>query len=258
MLNDRQEKIALYLMQQKYAKVEQLAQDFKVSIETIRRDLLTMEKEAAIKRIRGGAIYDVLRAKELAYEKRTTQNLTEKREIGKLAAQFINDGDTLVINPGTTMEEFAKCIKDKNNLIVITNSIDIAEILNTGSNQVYMTGGQLQRYERWLAGESCLEYLAKFRVDKAVLSVGGVSSDPGVTEYHVEGTPIIKQMLSIGSIKMILADHSKFSQICLNSICEIDKINHIFTDWNTPVKEITKIQEKGVHIHVAKKPQMIE
>jgi DeoR/GlpR family transcriptional regulator of sugar metabolism len=61
-------------------------------------------------------------------------------------------------------------------------------------------------------------------------------------------------MLNIGSIKMILADYSKFSQVCLNWICEVDKINHIFTDWNTPGKEIIKMQDKGVHIHVAKRP----
>lgn len=92
MQNKRQGEIVRYLSEVKFSKIEQLAEVFQVSIETIRRDLLELEKDSSIKRIRGGAVYNNLRAQEMEFERKLEKNQMEKQAIARLASEYINDG----------------------------------------------------------------------------------------------------------------------------------------------------------------------
>lgn len=254
-LNSRQEKIVQFLLEENFVKVESLASMFDVSNETIRRDLLLLEQEAYIKRVHGGAIYDNLRAKEREYEARTQRNFIEKREIAKLAAQYIFNGDTLVMNTGTSTFELARALSDKKNLTVITNSVDVANTLvENESNNIYLAGGNLRKSGHGISGSACCEYIAKFQVDKAILSIGGISEESGITEYHVEESAVMRTMISISNKVMVLSDYSKFNEIALNKICGYGQISMLFTDWNTPLKEIIKCRKHDIKVYSAEKP----
>ena len=131
MYSKRQNEIIRYLSEVKFSKIEELAVRFHVSVETVRRDLLELEKESAVKRVRGGAVYNSLRAQEMEYEKRMESSSAEKRAIAKLAVEYINDGDAIVMNNGTATLEMARCLLESGkHVIVVTNSPDIAMILN--------------------------------------------------------------------------------------------------------------------------------
>ncbi len=258
MLNKRQEKIVAYLSEENFAKAERLAARFEVSNETIRRDLLLLESEGYIKRTHGGAEFDNLRAQEKQYETRTQRNFEEKKALARLAADFIKDGDTLAMNTGTSTLELARLLAKKNHLTIITNSLDIAVTIGKNpTHNVYIPGGHLRMEGRGLSGAMCCEDLKRFRVDTAILSVGGVNPQEGVTEYHVEESSVVREMTAIANKTMVLADYSKFREVALNKICDIKEIDYIFTDWRAPVKEISLCRGQGVKVFVAEKKRLV-
>lgn len=254
-LNLRQEKIVQYLMEKNFEKAEVLAQVFQVSSETIRRDLKKLEDGAYIKRTHGGAQYDNLRSKEKRYEERMQRYFAEKKAIASEAARYVNNGDSLMLNTGTSTLELARALREKNGLTVITNSVDVANVIvENESNQVYLPGGILRKSGKGLSGDICCEFLSRFQVDKVFLSVGGLSGKYGVTEYHVSESAVMRKMIEKANKIMILGDCGKFNEVALNQVCEYSRIDYLFTDWRAPSKELLACREAGVKVIVAKEP----
>lgn len=258
MYNERQKEIILYLSEVKFAKMEQLSEQFQVSLETIRRDLMELEKESSIKRVRGGAVYNNLRAKEMEYEKKMGNNQIEKHAIAKLAAEYINNGDAVAMNNGTANLELARCLMDtKERLTIVTNSPDIAMLLiHNDTNSVYMTSGRLRRHNKSLVGNMCSQCLDNFRVDKTILCIDGISIQDGITEYNTEEAAILRKMLEIGRTKMILCEFSKFSEVAFNKVCSAERIDFVFTDWNISSKEIKSWSDINVKVLTASRKVM--
>ena len=150
MQNKRQEEIVRYLSEVKFSKIEQLAEVFQVSIETIRRDLLELEKDSSIKRIRGGAVYNNLRAQEMEFERKMEKHQMEKQAIARLASEYINDGDAIAMSNGTTSLALARCLAErKNQLTVITNfPMFRCSCCPPGSGCVY-AGSQMSGIRCW-------------------------------------------------------------------------------------------------------------
>lgn len=240
MRNDRQNEIVRYLSEIKFAKIEQLAEVFQVSIETIRRDLLELEKDSSIKRIRGGAVYNNLRAQEMEFEKKMEKNQREKQAIAKLAMEYINDGDAIAMSNGTTSLVLARFLAaNKEHLTVITNSPDVAAVINENkTSNVYLTSGVLRKHNGSLVGSMCSETLENFRVDKAILCIDGISIQDGVTEYNTEEAGVLRKMVEIAHTRMVLCEFSKFSEVAFNKVCSAEQIDYVFTDWNISAKEI--------------------
>jgi len=250
MLNKRQNEIVQFLAEAKTAKIEQLSKAFGVSAETIRRDIMELEKESAVKRIRGGAAYNNYRAQEIDYEKRMGHNPVEKRAIARLAAGYIHDGDALAINNGTSNLEFARVLKDcRENLTVVTNSPMIAFMLNENpTHQVFLPSGSLRRHNKSLVGGLCLDSLENFKVDKCILNIDGLSVTDGVMEYNTEEAAVARKMLEISHTRMILCEYSRFNEIAFNRVCSAETIDYIFTDWNITAKEVKAWDAIGVKI----------
>lgn len=254
MYNNRQKNIMQHLAEVKFARVDQLAELFNVSIETIRRDLLDLEKEGSIQRIRGGAIYNKLRAKEIEFEKKLEENQLEKIAIAKLACEYINDGDAIGLSNGSCNVALAKHLAEtKKNLTVITNSPDIAYELNENQTfSVLITGGNLRKHNNSLVGYPCIEFLNAFNLDKALINIDGLSIKDGVTEYNQDERAVIRKLLSISHTKMILTESSVFGIVALNRVCQAEEIDYIFTDWAIQQREIKEWSNIGTRILTAK------
>ena len=205
MYNERQKEMIKYLSEVKFARAEQLSERFQVSLETVRRDLMVLEQGSSIRKVRGGAVYSNLRAKEMEFEKKMENNQQGKYAIAKMAAEYINDGDAIAMNNGSTTLALAKCLQNsKTQLTVVTNSPDIALILSDNeNNQIYLSSGYLRKHNKSLVGGMCNECLGNFKVDKTILSVDGISIQDGVTEYNTEEAATLRKMLEIGHTKMI-------------------------------------------------------
>ncbi|MEI3606513.1 DeoR/GlpR family DNA-binding transcription regulator [Pseudogracilibacillus sp. SE30717A] len=212
-------------------KVPELCEKFKVSIETVRRDLEFLEQEGQLKRIYGGAVLNRQSSKEPSYNTRSTKNAKEKEMIGKKTAELISDGETLMIDLGTTTLEVARHLKDKKNLTIITNCMTIAqELVDIPTFRVILPGGILRPNELALSGFISEQFMREFNVDKTIVGVGGITMDNGISDYHLEETRVRKIMIEKGKEIIAVADHSKFGIKALVNVCAIDEIDVIVTD----------------------------
>lgn len=253
MLNRRQNEILAYLARVNFASNEQIAAELGVSVETIRRNLMRMEKEAPIERVRGGATYNNPRAQEVEYAQRLKTLTKEKTAIAELALDFIENGEAIAIGNGAISLALARCLShSREELTVITNSPEIGAVLNKNkSNTVYLAPGYLRKHNGSLTGSMCVDFLKLFRVDKAIISVDGLSIENGITEYNTEEAAVLRQMLRIGGKKIVLCEFTKFKEVGLNKICDIDDVDDVFTDWNCTYYDLRKWSNHSVRIHIA-------
>lgn len=176
MLQSRREKIAEMIQADRVLKVSDLMRQFDVSIETIRRDLEYLEKQGLLTRVYGGAVLNQKKGKEPLYEQREIKHYAEKAAIAQRAVELIGDGDVLGIDIGTTAREFAKALIGKKKVIVLTNSMPIAEILSEDENiRVIMLGGEVRKGEFSVSGFVAEQVMSRFNLDKYILGIGGLT-----------------------------------------------------------------------------------
>lgn len=256
-MNDRQKTIIKFLTEEHSAKIGQLAELFHVSDETIRRDLKHLEDMHLLKRVHGGAVCDTYRAKESDHVNRRNKNIQEKIAIGRLAAACVDDGDSLAISNGTTTMELVKALRNKKNLTIITNSLDIAmEAAKNETTCIYVLGGQLRRDELSISGVLSNQIMSGFRVDKTFFGIGGISPEYGITDYHVEESLLTQTMLKSASTKIGLMDFSKIAITGMKKICDVKDLDILIVDWNVSIKEQTAFRSAGVKVMVARQPDV--
>ena len=231
MLQSRREKIMEMIQAERMIKVSDLIKQFGVSIETIRRDLEFLEKEGLLTRVYGGAVLNQKKAAEPLYEHREVKNYEEKAAIARRAVELIEDGDVLGIDIGTTAREFARALLGKRKVIVLTNSMPIAEILSGDDDiRVIMLGGEVRKGEFSVSGFVAENIMQHFNLDKYILGIGGITVENGITDYHIEETNLRRVMLSRAQKVIGLADYSKFGVIAMNTVCPLSRMDVLVTD----------------------------
>jgi DeoR/GlpR family transcriptional regulator of sugar metabolism len=252
MLHQRRNEIITIIRKQRTIKVADLMKNYKVSIETIRRDLEYLEKKGFLRRVYGGAVLHGLYGEEPEYKNREIINYPQKRAIGKKTAEFINDGDTLFIDVGTTLMEVAKQLWGKKNLTVITNATIIAhELIRHEGCRVILLGGELRKGELSVSGNLSDSNIRHFYANKALLGVGGITPETGITDYEMQEANTRRLMIEHSSEVIAVADYSKFGVIAMNHSCPIEKIHILVTDWTTPAKLIAEYRSHGVQVCIA-------
>lgn len=256
MLQARRSQIVNKITEERMVKVSDLMQEFNVSIETIRRDLEYLEKQGYLKRVYGGAVLEGLYSLEPTYEHREIINYREKQAIAVKTAGLIEDGDTVFLDVGTTTLEVAHHLVEKKNLTVITNASLIAHSLITNETcRVFLLGGEMRRGELSMSGFLCDACLQYFHANKAVIGVGGITISGGITDYHTEEANNRRTMINHADKVIAVADYSKFGVTAMNSVCGIDRIHLLVTDWSTPSKVVAEYHSAGLNVSVA--PQLV-
>lgn len=225
-----------------YGKVQvvAMAERLNVSMETIRRDIDAIVDAENVRRVHGGAIKITYPDGEPSYQHRKDMNLKAKQSIGKEASELINDGDTIFLDTGTTVQQLARFIKGKERLIIITNSLPTAMLLNESlaqnkfTGKLIMLGGEVSTDQQTISGKVCEEMLKNFYVDKAFLSVGGISIRRGVSDYDLNESEISKIACSISKETIVLADNSKIGVQSFSLIAPLNSINAIISDVKPP------------------------
>ncbi len=254
MLHARRNKIVDKITEEHLVKVSDLMKEFNVSIETIRRDLEYLEKLGYLRRVYGGAVLDGFYGQEPPYKHREVINYPEKQAIAARTCELIDDGDSVFIDLGTTTLEVARCLSKRKNLIIITNATLVAHSLITNEScRVILLGGELRRGELSVSGSLCNANIQLFNANKAIIGVGGISLEKGITDYHLEEANIRRSMINRAEKVIAVADHSKFGVVTLNNICELNRINTLVTDWITPAKTIAAYIGAGVNVVIAKR-----
>ncbi|QAV33194.1 transcriptional regulator, DeoR family [Fervidobacterium changbaicum] len=227
---ERKSKIARIIKEGKSVRVNELAKLFGVSESTIRRDLNELESLGIIKRTHGGAINSFAATFELSFAEKQDRFAKEKEYIGKLAARYIEDGDTIILDSGTTTQYIARSITAKN-VTVITNSVTIAyELSNREDIEVIMTGGVIRSKTKALIGDIAQNTLKQFRCNKAFIAANGISLEFGVTTPTYLEAAVKRTMIENAKKVFLVADSSKFGQVSFALICPIERLDYIVTD----------------------------
>ncbi len=235
----RREKILQLIQEDGHAKVLELSKLFKVTEVTIRQDLERMERQGLIVREHGGAcLSDAgLNVKDLTLMNQN--HLEEKKAIARKALTFIHDGETIILDSGSTTTEIAKLMGGFTNLTVITNAINIALILGSMSGiNLNVTGGEFKSPTLSLTGMKAANYLENIHADKVFLATAGINLKTGLTYPSISDLVVKKTMIEVSDVVYLVADSSKIGTSSFASLGALSLVDHIITDSNiTPEDE---------------------
>jgi DeoR family fructose operon transcriptional repressor len=248
---ERHQLIAEMLSKKSRIKVSEISELLNVSESTIRRDLKEMEEMGLLSRTHGGAVSSSVTNFEPSYNEKETSSLEEKGSIGKAAAAMVKDGDTVVIDSGTTTLQIAKNITAKN-ISVITNSIDIASVLCQKEGvEVILTGGSLRSNTRAMVGQIAENVIRNFRVDKAFIGANGLSTEAGLTTPNYGEAQTKKAMIDIANKVIIVIDSTKFNKVNLAVISPASEITTIITDSAADKKVLKEYENLGIEVIIS-------
>ncbi|MBQ8208492.1 MAG: DeoR/GlpR transcriptional regulator [Clostridia bacterium] len=229
--------------------VAELAKEFDVTEETIRRDLEKLDREGIASKTYGGAVSKNSSAIDLPYNVRENVNVEQKQRIAEKLAELINDGERLLVDSSSTALYLIKKLKDKKDLTIITNSVKILlELADKQDWTVLSTGGTLKKGALSLGGSSAEKMINSYHVDTAVCSCKGLDMTLGVTDSN-ENDSMIKQAMICSAERRILAlDSEKFDKKSFVRICDISDIDIIVTDSEPEEKWLTFCGEKKIEL----------
>lgn len=214
--------------------VETLAQRFDVTLQTIRRDLGDMAEAGLIDRVHGGAVLRTGMA-NVGYEARRRMHAEAKAAIAAACAAQIPDNSSMILNLGTTVEAVARALLHHDNITVVTNNMNVANILaaNPGC-EVMVTGGALRRSDGGLIGEMATQFIQQFKVDYAVIGSSGLDMDGDLLDYDLAEVRVSRAILRQARQAFVVADHSKLARAAPVRIASLADLDRLFTDRALP------------------------
>src|SRR5271168_2931193 len=214
MAEERRTQILQIVRTEGRARVNELANRFSSSAVTIRNDLNELQQRGLVLRSHGGAVLPETILRESPVHERLKTPSDAKRRIGAMAATLIDNGETIILDSGTTTLEIARRIKKKPGLQVITNGVNIAaELLDARDVQVFIVGGTVRGESASISGHFAEQMFEQFSADKLFLSGAGCDPDFGVSGANLEETMVNRAMIRIAREIILVADASKFSKI---------------------------------------------
>ena len=247
-VEERKMKILEFIEEHRKATVIELCQQFKVSSATIRNDLRDLETAGLLIRTHGGAMVKTKTGLEPDMSLRKVQNLEEKRRIAEAALRLVEDGDTIILDTGTTTYELARLLGEKRDLTVVTNDLPIALLLEEfESVRVVLVGGMVRKKFHCTVASSFsgMNALSDLTVDKAFMAANGFSLEKGASTPDINHSETKKLMISIAAQVILLFDSSKMGRNSFAIFAPLDKIDAIVTD-SLHEDERRQMEESGI------------
>ena len=247
---ERRGEILQKLMMDGKVVVNELAEKYEVTEETIRRDLEKLESEGYAKKTYGGAVRNDNMTSELPYTVRKQTNVGGKKYIAEIIGSLISDGDSLLLDSSTTALFTVKSIFNKSNLTLVTNSVEILLDRPQGHDwNIVSTGGMYRSESMSFFGAAAEEVVSKYFADYAVLSCKGIDLEKGITDTR-ETFANLKKFFIKSAKKVILAvDHTKFDKISFVRLGELEDVDVIVTDVEPSEKWKNLLKEKGIELY---------
>ncbi len=224
--------------------VSDLSEEFQVTEETIRRDLEKLDKEGLAKKTYGGAVALDSHGTDLPYNVRKRVNANFKEVIAQKIAEMIHDGDTIMLDASTTAISVTKYIKNKDNITIVTNSVEILlDLADKPDWNILSTGGMLKKGSLALVGPSAEKMIRGFHVDLAVCSAKGIDMNMGISDSNEKDAQIKEAIFSAADKKILAIDSSKFDKCSFVKVCDVSNIDILVTNeepseaWHSYCKE---------------------
>lgn len=210
--------------------VEELAARFSVSPQTIRKDLNDLCDARALTRVHGGAVFPSGN-ENVRYEARRSMASSEKQEIGRAAAALIPSNASLFINIGTTTEAVGEALIDHDELMVITNNINVANRLRLSERiEVVIAGGVVRRSDGGIVGEAAVDFIRQFKVDFAVIGVSAIDEDGALLDFDYREVKVAQAIIANARHVILVSDSSKFERTAPVRIGHLGQVHTFITD----------------------------
>jgi DeoR family glycerol-3-phosphate regulon repressor len=247
----RQEQIIHLLRDGGNVRIADLAARLGVSRETIRRDVAPLAQAGELVKAHG-SVRSALKTTEAPFERRMRENAAAKQRLAAHVAATIRDGDSVMLDTGTTTSFLARALLAKSSLTVVTNSSDVARTLATvNGNTVYMAGGELHGDNGAAFGASAIEFVSSFAVKHAIISISAVDAVTGFMDHHLAEAEFARQVLRCGQRRIVITDASKFSRTALVRVCGFGDLDLLVCDEQPPAPIQDRLTAGGARFEVA-------
>jgi len=252
----RREAILQLLKQKGRLSVSEIVEEFQCSEATARRDLDLLEKNEAIIRTIGGALYDGLNSsRETSFAEKTGLLWLEKERIAAKAASLVGEGDVVGLSGGTTTYLIARKLKARRRITVVTNAVNIAmELADSEDIQVVVTGGIMRNKSFELCGPLAEKLVREIHIGKMFLGLDGISAEQGVSTYSELEAQIAKMLISRSRETYAVFDHSKINKPSLFTIAPLGMLDGVITDRIDDGELAELIRNLGMDLHLADRP----
>jgi DeoR/GlpR family transcriptional regulator of sugar metabolism len=246
---ERLEIIKEIALREKKVYVSKLSGKFDVTEETIRRDLEKLEQQGIVTRSYGGAILNVEKTSEdIPFYKRAKTNTESKQLIAEKTTEFIKEGSTIVADCSSTVLEVLKLVKNRNDVTVITNSVEVIGELNQSEINIILTGGTLRQRSLSLQGSITQSTLKKYNVDIALVSCKGLDIDKGILDSNEAEAEIKRTMIKQANKVILLVDHTKFDKTAFVKLFDYENIDYIITDEEPKEEWINLLHSNNIEV----------
>ncbi|WP_036483662.1 DeoR/GlpR family DNA-binding transcription regulator [Nitratireductor basaltis] len=230
------------------ATVEELAEKFGASVETVRRDLNLLAEQGRIRKVHGGAVRQA--NEEGAFEDRLAKNAQAKREIAEKLARMIQPGETIMIDTGSTTLLCAEALTRLRDLTVITNSLRIAHVIANAQNgsQAVLLGGTFRVGNDQTYGPRACAEIAEYRPDHIVLTVSALDA-AGAYDADFEEAQLARAMVRHGGNLSLVLDHSKQNRTAAYRVCDLTQVRHLFLNQEPDPELLAALRAAKVSVH---------
>ncbi len=251
LVEERRRRICEFLRAEGRVTVEALATRFGTSQVTIRADLSALEAAGALIRTHGGAL---LREEEdEPLDVKQLQHHAEKVRIAQAAVSMIRDGETIILDSGTTTAEIARALRkaELKSINVITNALNVAALLmDVASIRLIVPGGILRRESNSLSGPMAEAALANLQADRLYLGADGLDPEIGVMTPHLQEAELNAKMMRICRQVVVVADSSKLLRRNISLIAKVEQIHVLITDRAAPAAALEQLRRRGVDVRL--------
>ena len=245
---ERHEKITNLVNEKGSIRVSELSQIFKVTEETIRRDLEKLENDGKLQRSHGGAVSIKEHDSEAPYFEREIRNVKEKIAVAEKAVKFVSTNDRIILDASTTAWYMAKRLPDIP-LTVLTNSMKVAmELVNREKISVITVGGSLLQKSLSFVGPQTNNALDYYHVNKAFISCQGIHAQRGISDSSEMQALVKKKMIEIADEIYLLADYTKFGVQAFSRVATMEAIHYVITDSKTEEEQIQELTELQIKV----------
>ena len=234
--------------------IGELAGELAVTGETIRRNIQPLVARGLVRRVHGGIVLPEGFA-EPPFQRRMREHREAKLRIAEAVAAMVADGDSLMLDTGSTTAYVALALGRHSNLLIITNCLEIARTLTSrNGNRVYLAGGELRADDAAIFGPAALEFVRQFEVDHAVLSIGAVSRRAAFMDYHLCESEFSRAVIGQAAHVIVAADQSTLGRRAAIKVCDADAVDVLVTDAAPPAPYRPRLHAAGVEVRVAAAP----
>ncbi|MGC4932089.1 DeoR/GlpR family DNA-binding transcription regulator [Gordonia sp. DT30] len=235
-----------------YVEAKVLAREMSVDASTIRRDLDALARSGRAERTHGGARPAADGSSEIPYAVKKIARQPEKAAIAAAAAEYVSDGQTVILDSGSTTYQVALALRHRSDLTFITNDLRIAKYVATlPGTRLLVTGGELLGSVFTLVGDAAVGFLANYSADWAFLGADAVDPDTGITNTNTLEVPLKRAMISSARHTVVVADSSKFGNRALSKVASVDEVGTILSDDGLPSDQARRYGEHLVRAPVS-------